>query len=87
LTPAPAAFIVAVVAVVNDVYATLIMAADCCGVSPLSGKAMESIIKPLGSAGSADPLEQRSTVGWKATTTTTILNQTWMLRIETLASL
>lgn len=70
----------------NDVYASLLIAAEAYGVSPLAGKAMETIVKPLGSAGSADPLEQRSTVGWKATTTTTILNQAWMLRIESLAS-
>lgn len=71
----------------NDVYATLIIAAEAYGLSPLSGNAMNTYVKPLGSAGSADPLEQRSTVGWKATTITTILNQTWMIRLETLASL
>jgi N4-gp56 family major capsid protein len=70
----------------NDVYATLIIAADAYGVSPLAGNAMSTYVKSLGSAGSADPLEQRSTVGWKATTCTTILNQTWMTRIESLAS-
>lgn len=70
----------------NDVYATLIIAANAYGVSPLSGKAMETYVKSLGSAGSADPLNQRSTVGWKATTTTTILNEAWMVRIESLAT-
>lgn len=70
----------------NDVYATLIIAADAYGVSPLAGKAMETYVKSLGSAGSADPLNQRSTVGWKATTTTTILNDSWMVRIESLAT-
>jgi N4-gp56 family major capsid protein len=35
----------------------------------------------------ADPLEQRSTVGWKATTTTQILNQAWMIRLEHLATI
>src|SRR3990172_2590288 len=70
----------------NDVYATLIIAADAYGVSPLAGQAMQTYVKALGSAGSADPLEQRSTVGWKATTVTTILNQAWLLRIEALAS-
>lgn len=70
----------------NDVYATLIIAAEAYGLSPLSGEAMKTTVKPLGSAGSADPLDQRSTVGWKATTITTILNQAWMLRIESLAS-
>lgn len=70
----------------NDVYATLVIAAEAYGLSPLAGNAMSTYVKPLGSAGSADPLEQRSTVGWKATTITTILNQTWMIRIESLAS-
>lgn len=70
----------------NDVYATLIIAAESYGVSPLAGQAMQTYVKALGSAGSADPLEQRSTVGWKATTVTTILNQAWLLRIESLAT-
>jgi len=70
----------------NDVYATLIMAADAYGLSPLSGQALTTTVKALGSAGSADPLDQRSTVGWKATTATTILNQSWMIRLESLAS-
>jgi N4-gp56 family major capsid protein len=65
-----------------DVYATLIVAADAYGVVPLSGGAMKNIIKPLGSAGSADPLDQRATSGWKAITTTKILNDAWMIRIE-----
>jgi len=70
----------------NDAYGTLIVAAEAYGVSPLSGKAMETYVKSLGSAGSADPLDQRSTVGWKATTVTKILNDAWMVRIESLAS-
>ena len=65
-----------------DVYATLILAADAYGVIPLGGKAMENIVTPLGSGGSADPLKQRSTSGWKAQTTTKILNDAWMVRIE-----
>lgn len=70
-----------------DVYATLIFAADAYGVCPLSGEAMKTIVKPLGSAGSADPLDQRSSVGWKAMTTTKILNESWMIRLESAASL
>jgi len=70
----------------NDVYATLIIAAEAYGLSPLSGEAMSTYVKALGSAGAADPLNQRSTVGWKATTITTILNQAWMVRIESLAT-
>jgi len=70
-----------------DVYCTLIFAANSYGVCPLSGEAMNTYVKSLGSAGTADPLEQRSTVGWKATTTTKILNDSWMVRIESAASL
>ena len=70
-----------------DVYATLIIAANAYGVCPLSGQAMNTYVKALGSAGTADPLEQRSTVGWKATTTTKILNDSWLIRIEHAASL
>jgi N4-gp56 family major capsid protein len=70
----------------NDVYATLIVAAEAYGVCPLSGNAMSTYVKALGSAGSADPLEQRSTVGWKATTTAKILNDSWLCRIESLAT-
>lgn len=66
----------------NDVYATLIIGANAYGVCPLAGNAMQNIIKPLGSAGAADPLNQRATSGWKAITTTKILNDAWMIRIE-----
>lgn len=69
-------------AVSNDVYATLIIAANAYGVCPLTGNAMQNIIKPLGSGGAADPLNQRATSGWKAITTTAILNQNFMTRIE-----
>ncbi len=70
-----------------DVYVTMIFADNSYGVCPLSGQAMNTYVKALGSAGTADPLEQRSTVGWKATTTTKILNDSWMIRIESAASL
>jgi len=66
----------------NDVYATLIIAANAYGVCPLSGNALQNIIKPIGSAGAADPLNQRATSGWKAITTTQILNQNWLTRVE-----
>lgn len=66
----------------NDVYATLILGANSYGVCPLAGNAMQNIIKPLGSSGTADPLNQRATSGWKAITTTKILNDAWMIRIE-----
>jgi len=65
-----------------DVYATLVFGADAYGVSRLSGKAMELITKPLGSAGTADPLDQRASAGWKGWFTSVILNQNFMVRLE-----
>ena len=69
-------------AVSNDVYATLIIAANAYGISDLGGNAMTNIIKQVGSSGAADALDQRGSTGWKAITTTKILNETWMTRIE-----
>ena len=60
----------------------MILAAEFYGISRISGEAMRNIIKPLGSAGTADPLEQRSTSGWKATFIAKILNENYGLRIE-----
>ena len=66
----------------NDVYSTLIIADNAYGIVPLSGKALQNIVKALGSAGTADALDQRATSGWKAITTTKILNESWIVRIE-----
>lgn len=65
-----------------DVYATLIIGADFYAQSRIAGEAMKNIIKPLGSAGSADPLDQRQTTGWKATFVATRLNEAFAVRIE-----
>lgn len=65
-----------------DVYATIILGMHAYGISRISGEAMKNIVKPLGSAGSADPLDQRATSGWKATFVAKILNDNFMTRIE-----
>ena len=64
------------------VHGTLIMASDYYGITRVSGEAMKNIVKPLGSAGTADPLEQRSTSGWKATFVAQRLNENFCVRIE-----
>jgi hypothetical protein len=43
---------------------------------------MRTIIKPLGSGGSSDPLEQRATIGWKALLTAKILVEQYIRRVE-----
>ena len=67
-----------------DVHATLIFGKDAYGVVDVAGSgALQIIIKPHGSAGTQDPLDQRATVGAKvAAYTATILNDLWILRIE-----
>lgn len=65
-----------------DIYGTLVLAANYYGITRISGEAMRNIIKPLGSAGTADPLEQRSTSGWKATFLCLRLNENYAVRIE-----
>jgi N4-gp56 family major capsid protein len=65
-----------------DVYATLIIAADFYGQTRIAGEAMKNIIKPLGSGGSMDPLDQRQTSGWKATFVACRLNEAFAVRIE-----
>ena len=65
-----------------DVHATLILGQDAYGITRISGEALKNIVKPLGSAGTADPLDQRTTSGWKATFVTKILSDDAMLRLE-----
>lgn len=75
-------FVDAGVTATVDVYASIFLGANAYGVVDLAGHNLRSIFKPLGSAGSADPLEQQSTMGWKVAFTTTILQQAFMLRLE-----
>ena len=63
----------------TTVHYTIILAQDYYGISRISGEAMKNIVKPLGSGGTADPLEQRSTSGWKATFVAKILNENFGL--------
>lgn len=69
-----------------DVYSTLIIAKNAYGVTEISGGGLQHIVKQLGAGGTADPLNQRATVGWKATKTAEILVQEYMIRIESAAS-
>ena len=67
-----------------DVHATLVFGADAYGVIDVAGGGvLRTIVKPCGSAGAADPLDQRSTVGAKVDAyTAAILNDLWLVRIE-----
>lgn len=67
---------------VADVYATLVFAMNAFGIVPLRGAALTTHLKARGSGGTSDPLDQVGTTGWKAKTTTVILNDNFMHRIE-----
>ena len=66
----------------QDVHYTLIIAKNAYAQTRISGEALKNIVKPLGSAGTADPLDQRSTSGWKAAYVAKILDQNNLVRIE-----
>lgn len=65
-----------------DIYATLIIAKYAYATSRINSHALENIVKPLGSGGTSDPLNQRETSGWKATFVAKILNDDFIVRIE-----
>lgn len=64
-------------------YGCLVIGDGAYGVIDVSGGGLEIIVKQKGSAGSNDPLNQRSTVGWKITAfTAKILQPERLLRVE-----
>ncbi len=67
------------------VFSTMVLAEDAYGVTSIEGGGLEHIVKPLGSAGSSDPLNQRSTVGWKAIKTAERLVEEYMIRVESVS--
>jgi N4-gp56 family major capsid protein len=67
-----------------DVVATIVLGANAYGLIDIAGSgAVQNIVKPLGAAGNADPLNQRGTSGWKVGAfTAKIIEQLAILRIE-----
>ena len=65
-----------------EVTSALFIASDAYGITELEGMGLETIIKPLGSGGTSDALNQRSTSGWKATHVAKRLSELWMVRAE-----
>lgn len=70
----------------KSVYSTLVMGSNAYGTTSVEGGGLTSIVKQLGSAGTADPLNQRATAGWKAIKTAVRLVETYMVRLETCSS-
>lgn len=66
----------------SSVYSTLFLGSNAYGTTEIEGGGLKTIIKQLGSAGTADPLEQRATAGWKATKVAERLVEEYMVRVE-----
>lgn len=70
------------------VYGCTFLGADAYGVVDITGGGLQHIVKQKGSAGTADPLDQRSTIGWKANGYTAVrLVEEYMLRVECTSSM
>ena len=70
----------------RDVYGTLILGDDAYGVTEVTGGGLQHIVKQLGSSGTADPLNQRATAGWKAIKVAERLVEQYMIRLESVSS-
>lgn len=70
----------------RPVYGTLVLGADAFGVTSINGGGIETIVKQLGSGGTADPLNQRATMGWKLNKVAKVLAPEYMVRIEHVTS-
>lgn len=67
------------------VFGTLILGDGAYGVTEINGGGLEIIVKQRGSSGAADPLDQRSSVGWKAIKTAELLIENYLVRIESIS--
>ena len=64
------------------VFSTLLLGDGAYGTTEVTGGGLETIVKQRGYGN--DPLNQRSSVGWKATKTAEILIPEYMIRIESI---
>lgn len=64
------------------VFSCLFFGKDAYGVTQIEGGGLQTIIKQKGSSGVADALDQRSSIGWKATKTAEILLPNNLVRVE-----
>ena len=66
----------------NGVFGTLFLGDGAYGDTEITGGGLQTIVKQKGSAGTADPLDQRSSVGWKAIKTAELLIPNYLVRVE-----
>ena len=66
----------------GGVFGSLFLGEGAYGVTEITGGGLQTIVKQKGSAGTADPLDQRSSVGWKAIKTAELLIPNYLVRVE-----
>ena len=66
------------------VFSTIVLGANAYAKTNVEGGGLQTIVKQLGSG--EDPLNQRATVGWKATKVAKRLVEQYMVRIESLSA-
>ena len=69
-----------------DIYEVIMIGAEAFGVTDFSAQSARTIVHPRGTGGHTDPLEQYSTVGWKASLAVKILNNDFMGKILCVSS-
>ena len=69
-----------------NVYATLFIGQGAYATTEITGGGLQHFVKQKGSAGTEDPIDQRSTVGWKATKVSKILVPEYIVRVESCAA-
>ncbi len=65
-----------------DIYEVVMCGAEAYGITELSAQQAQMVVHPRGTGGHTDPLEQYSTIGWKAAFTAKILNQNFLTSIR-----
>ena len=66
----------------GGVFGTLFFGDGAYGTTEVTGGGLETIVKQKGSAGTADPLDQRSSIGWKGLKTAELLIEQYLVRVE-----
>ena len=66
----------------GGIFGSLFFGEGAYGVTEITGGGLRTIVKQKGSAGTADPLDQRSSIGWVAMKTAELLIPNYLVRVE-----
>lgn len=71
----------------TNVYSTILVAKNAYGLVDLDKGTVKSIVKTPGGSDTSNPLNQYSTAGWKLLYTAKVLDESKIVRIQSLATL